>query len=220
MRTRTATAALVTAGLLALIGCGSGVDTAGTADTAVDKPTAVQDADDTSASAGDKAEPGGTDAETAGLPNMVGKGLQSAQDQAQEAGFYGLTSHDALGRGRMQAFDRNWKVCGQVPRAGEHPTDTEVDFAAVKLEEDCPAKDAGEPEQAGATMPDFEGKSVKAARQALDSGTGITVHDASGQDRFVLMESNWQVCSQEPAAGSTLDGRPVTLDAVKFEESC
>ncbi|GKQ37661.1 hypothetical protein [Streptomyces sp. A012304] len=157
---------------------------------------------------------------TASLPDLRGKGLQSAQDQAQAAGFYHLTSHDALGRGRMQAFDRNWKVCSQTPSAGAHATDTEVDFGAVKLEEDCPAKDAGAVQEAGATMPDFGGKSVKVARQALDSSTSITVEDASGDDRMVLVESNWKVCTQTPAAGAKLDGQPVTFTAVKFDESC
>lgn len=160
-------------------------------------------------------------AETASLPDMTGKGLQSAQDQAQEAGFYSLTSHDALGRGRNQILDRQWKVCSQTPKPGEHSTDTKVDFATVKLEEDCPAKDGGaETEAADGTMPNFEGKSVKAARQALDTSTSITVKDASGQDRLVLVESNWKVCSQDPAAGAKLDGQPVELTAVKFEESC
>ncbi|MFJ7066499.1 PASTA domain-containing protein [Streptomyces sp. NPDC101115] len=161
------------------------------------------------------------DAEPAALPDMTGKGLQSAQDQAQAAGFYNLRSHDALGRGRMQALDRNWKVCGQTPAAGEHPTDVKVDFATVKLEEDCPGSDQGgsDPEIA-TTMPDFSGKSVKVARQTLDASTSLTVTDASPQGRMVLMESNWQVCTQEPAAGTRLDGQPVTLTAVKFGESC
>jgi beta-lactam-binding protein with PASTA domain len=75
-------------------------------------------------------------------------------------------------------------------------------------------------QEAGATMPNFKGKSVKVARQALDSSTSLTVNDASGQDRFIIIESNWQVCSQDPAAGAKLDGQPVTLTAVKFGESC
>lgn len=159
-------------------------------------------------------------ASTANLPNMVGKGLQSAQDQAQAAGFFSLTSHDALGRARMQAFDRNWKVCSQTPKPGNTSTDTTVDFGAVKLNESCPSTDQSEPQDAKGTMPDFQGKSVKAARQSLDSSTSITVNDTSGQDRMIMMESNWQVCSQTPAAGSKLNGQPVTLDAVKFGEAC
>ncbi|MFF4827481.1 hypothetical protein ACWDAO_02180 [Streptomyces sp. NPDC001212] len=143
-------------------------------DTFSSKPSSVQSANDQPPAAGNA--PATDDKKTATLPDMIGKGLQSAQDQAQAAGFYSLTSHDALGRGGMQAFDRNWKVCSQTSMQGEHPTDTKVDFATVKLEETCPATDEGAaPQAAGSTMPDFTSKSVKVARQALDSSTSITV---------------------------------------------
>ncbi|MEV0978833.1 PASTA domain-containing protein [Streptomyces sp. NPDC049915] len=160
-------------------------------------------------------------AERKKVPSFVGMGLQSAQDTAQAQGFYALTSHDALGRDRMQVLDRNWKVCSQNVAAGTTvPTDTTLDFGAVKLEETCPAKEETAPSTAAGKMPDFTGKSVKAARAALDSGTSITVKDASPQERWVLVESNWQVCTQSPAAGSALNGRPVAFTAVKFGESC
>ena len=160
-------------------------------------------------------------AATATVPNFVGMGLQSAQDTAQAAGFYNLDSHDALGRDRNQILDRDWKVCSQNLKAGsKESTDTKLDFGAVKLKETCPAKDQAAPTAAGGTMPNFKGDSVKAARAALDSSTSITVKDASGQGRFILVESNWQVCSQTPAAGAKLAGQPVTLNAVKFDESC
>ncbi|MFF7130386.1 hypothetical protein [Streptomyces sp. NPDC008240] len=155
------------------------------------------------------------------VPNFVGMGLQSAQDTAQKHGFYTLTSHDALGRARMQAFDRDWKVCSQNIKAGASAaTSTELDFGAVKLAETCPAKDQAPPSAAGGKMPNFHGKSVKAARGALDSSTSITVNDATGASRWVLVESNWQVCTQKPAAGTKLNGQPVTLDAVKYGERC
>lgn len=155
------------------------------------------------------------------VPNFVGMGLQSAQDKAQEVGFYGLTSHDALGRDRMQAFDRNWKVCSQNVKAGaSKSTETTLDFGAVKLAEVCPAKDEKPLAAEGGKMPDFAGKSVKAARAALDSGTSITVRDALPDDRWVLVESNWKVCTQAPSAGASLSGQPVAFTAVKFEEAC
>lgn len=155
------------------------------------------------------------------VPNFVGMGLQSAQDTAQKHGFYSLDSHDALGRARMQILDRDWKVCSQNIKAGTNATtDTKLDFGAVKLTETCPTKDQAAPSAAGSTMPAFRGKSVKAARAALDSSTSITVTDASGDDRFILVESNWQVCSQSPAAGAKLNGQPVKFTAVKFGESC
>ncbi|PZG96400.1 hypothetical protein C1I97_26275 [Streptomyces sp. NTH33] len=69
-------------------------------------------------------------------------------------------------------------------------------------------------------MPDFTGKSVRVARAALDSSTSLTVKDATSQGRWVLVESNWQVCGQIPRAGTELKGRPVTLTAVRFGESC
>ncbi|MFJ3104039.1 hypothetical protein [Streptomyces sp. NPDC086835] len=206
-----AAAALLLAGLTA---CGPATDTGADArPTASATPAAKAPA---TSAATPTQEPS-----AAALPDMVGKGLQSAQDEAQAAGFYHLASHDALGRGRNQILDRGWKVCSQAPAAGTHSTDTKVDFGTVKLEEECPAGgDRGEPEKAGATMPDFVGKAVKVARQALDSSTSITVQDVSGQDRMVLVESNWQVCSTDPAAGAKLDGQPVTIEAVKFGENC
>ncbi|MFC8373158.1 hypothetical protein ACFUIT_35265 [Streptomyces sp. NPDC057239] len=204
--------------LAALTACGPTADV-GTDDAASTTPSAPEAS---VADTGEAAKESSADAKsTAALPDMAGKGLQSAQDEAQAAGFYHLTSHDALGRGRNQILDRNWKVCAQTPAPGTHPTDTEVDFSTVKLEESCPASgDQAEPEEAGGTMPDFAGKSVKVARQALDGSTSITVDDVSGQDRMVLVESNWQVCSTDPAAGAELDGQPVTIGAVKFGESC
>jgi beta-lactam-binding protein with PASTA domain len=160
-------------------------------------------------------------AATKTVPNLIGKGLQTAQDTAQAAGFYTLKSHDSLGRDRHQILDRDWKVCSQNVKAGKTvPVDTMLDFGAVKLNESCPATDQAAPAAAGATMPDFGGKSVKAARAALDSSTSITVTDASGDSRFILVESNWQVCTQDPAPGKALSGQPVEFTAVKFGETC
>ncbi|MGW2208264.1 hypothetical protein [Streptomyces sp. NPDC001781] len=221
MNSRITAAALAVTALCALTAC-EGTDTSSTSS----KPSTIASSKSQTDTAPRTTGTTGSDnnsgkAKTAVLPDMTGKGLQSAQDQAQAAGFYALSSHDASGRGRMQVFDRNWKVCSQAPMAGERSTDTTIDFATVKLEETCPAADEGaQPKAAGSTMPDFTGKSVNAAREALDSSASITVNDASGQDRFILMESNWQVCSQEPASGVKLDGQPITFTAVKFGEAC
>lgn len=168
---------------------------------------------------------GSTTATTGGkagtVPEFVGMGLQSAQNAAQKQGFYSLTSHDSLGRERHQILDRDWKVCSQNVKAGTTTsTDTRLDFGAVKLDETCPAKDQSAPAQAAGKMPDFKGKSVNTARDALDSSTSITVKDASGKGRYVLVESNWQVCSQKPPAGTKLSGQPVEFSVVKFGESC
>lgn len=161
------------------------------------------------------------DRTTAGLPDLVGKGLQSAQDAAQAAGFDHLRSHDALGRRRHQILDRDWKVCTQTPGAGSRPTDVTVDLGAVKLDESCPAHDEGTATpKAGSTMPDFIGKALSTATDALDPSTSIDVKDASGRHRMVLIQSNWQVCTQDPRPGTAITGQPVTFTVVKFGERC
>ncbi|WP_081952270.1 PASTA domain-containing protein [Kitasatospora phosalacinea] len=157
---------------------------------------------------------------TADLPDFVGMGLQSAQDRAQAAGFYLLTSHDALGRSRTQIDDRNWKVCAQNPAAGPQETGTKIDMGAVKLDEACPAADQGSATpKAGPTMPDFKGRAAASVRDALSRSTSLSTKDLL-RGRAVIVESNWQVCTQDPAPGTALDGRPVALGVVKFEEKC
>ncbi|MER6960777.1 PASTA domain-containing protein [Streptomyces sp. NPDC000618] len=206
----------IVAGVVVLGGIGSACDDDGATSGGSGIPGAETGAGTTTSSGDAKVT-----ADTRTVPGFVGMGLQSAQDTAQAAGFRSLTSHDSLGRERNQILDRGWKVCSQTPAAGKTvPTDTELDFGAVKLDETCPAEDESAPAEAGATMPDFTGKSVKAARRALDSGTSVTVTDASGDDRFVLVESNWQVCTQQPAAGAKSSGQPVEFTAVKFGENC
>ncbi|MEU6654940.1 PASTA domain-containing protein [Streptomyces sp. NPDC046900] len=216
MQTRIISAALACAAAGVLVACDPATSTSSSHGTTppAPAPTAASPSTPTQDS---KPTAGKREA----VPDFVGMGLQSAQDTAQSQGFYSLASHDALGRGRMQAFDRNWKVCSQNTAAGTMvPTGTTLDFGAVKLEETCPAADEAVPSAAGGKMPNFKGKSLKAARAALDSSTSISVKDASAQDRWVLVESNWQVCSQTPDAGTELNGQPVTFTAVKFGESC
>lgn len=56
---------------------------------------------------------------TAGvMPDVVCMELQAAQDKLQEAGFYLLSSKDALGD-RHQILDRDWVVIGQSVEAGK-----------------------------------------------------------------------------------------------------
>ncbi|WP_322760104.1 hypothetical protein [Frankia sp. Cr2] len=175
--------------------------------------------------AGSTPRPGSvTSADATGtLPNLVGKGLQFAQDTAQAASFTTLTSHDALGRGRHQILDRDWQVCDQSPAAGTHPVSTKVDFGVVKLEESCPA--AGSVPTTipsiGTTMPNLTGRSLNAVRPAFGSNASITLHDATGGHRPVVVESNWKICSTSPAAGKPYSlGTPVTFNVVKVEETC
>jgi hypothetical protein len=176
----------------------------------------------TTAPAAAPASSGAGSAAIGSLPNLVGRGLQNAQDTAQAAGFDVLKSHDALGRGRHQISDREWKVCFQNPAPGPVPTTSPLDFGAVKLAESCPATDqaGAEPGPAGASMPNLIGKSVAVAEQSLGNDASISFKDATGADRTVLVRSNWLICAQDPAPGKPYNGVPVTLTVTKFTESC
>jgi hypothetical protein len=80
-------------------------------------------------------------AKSAEMPDLVGAGLQEAQNRMQELFGNPLLvtfSHDASGAGRQQVLDRNWKVCDQNVAPGTRITeDTRIDFGAVKVEERC-----------------------------------------------------------------------------------
>jgi beta-lactam-binding protein with PASTA domain len=76
------------------------------------------------------------------MPNLVGKNLQEAQDQIQDLvndPVYLTTSHDASGQDRQQVRDKDWKVCTQnVKEGAEIGMKSQIDFGAVKNEEQCP----------------------------------------------------------------------------------
>jgi hypothetical protein len=176
----------------------------------------------TTAAGGASGGSGSAGGSTGSLPNLVARGLQNAQDVAQQAGFTRLTSHDALGRGRHQVLDRDWKVCFQSPAPGAHAESVTVDLGTVRTSEKCPGADHGVSALHPATdvMPNLRGKSLSVAAQLLGRDSTVTWRDASGKDRLIVVGSDWQVCRQKPAAGAAYNGVPVTLSAVKFGERC
>ncbi|WP_405676896.1 hypothetical protein OG292_19840 [Streptomyces sp. NBC_01511] len=133
MHTRSVTAALAAALLLTLTACSTDTDTTKRGETSEAAPAA--DPKPAADAAKDDAD---VEGDTLTLPDLTGRTLQAAQDAAQEAGFFALTSSDLTGAERMQVLDRNWQVCTQSPKAGSHPADTTVDFGAVKTTESCP----------------------------------------------------------------------------------
>lgn len=75
---------------------------------------------------------------SARVPILIGMDLQQAQDELQSAGFYNLSSEDALpGEDRFQIDDSNWFVVGQTPDpCTTVDTDTEVTLRVLKDDED------------------------------------------------------------------------------------
>jgi hypothetical protein len=81
---------------------------------------------------------------------------------------------------------------------------------------------AADTESDTATLPDLVGQDLQAAQdEAQDAGFYVLDdQDASGQHRLQVFDRNWTVCSQDPEAGTHPTDTPVTLYAVKDNESC
>ncbi len=76
------------------------------------------------------------------MPDLVGFILQDAQDSIQTLTGNAIiftASVDATGAGRSQVLDANWKVCSQnVPPESTIDVGSQIEFAAVQLDETCP----------------------------------------------------------------------------------
>jgi hypothetical protein len=75
----------------------------------------------------------------------------------------------------------------------------------------------------GSKMPNVVGKILQAAQDQLQAlgSYNLTQKDATAQNRIQVLDRNWKVCKQTPAAGSALNSKTaVTLWSVKLSESC
>lgn len=72
-------------------------------------------------------------------------------------------------------------------------------------------------------MPDLTGTNLQESQDRLQAmGSWLMdQEDASGRGRTQVIDSNWKVCSQDPAPGATTDpASTVTLRVVKLDEQC
>ncbi|PBC81172.1 MULTISPECIES: DUF3761 domain-containing protein [unclassified Streptomyces] len=83
--------------------------------------------------------------------------------------------------------------------------------------------DASDGEGDTLTVPDYTGRNLQEAQDAAQR-RGISVlksRDLSTRKRLQVWDRNWQVCDQEPAAGSVMhDTETLTFAVVKADESC
>ncbi|MET8018388.1 DUF3761 domain-containing protein [Streptomyces decoyicus] len=83
--------------------------------------------------------------------------------------------------------------------------------------------DASDSGSGTVTVPDCTGRNLQEAQDAAQ-GKGIYLlksRDLSSRHRMQVWDRHWQVCDQEPAAGSVMaDADTLTFDVVKTGESC
>lgn len=72
-------------------------------------------------------------------------------------------------------------------------------------------------------VPKFTGMGLQAAQDAAEAAgfRHLTSHDSAGRDRKQILDRNWQVCTQKPAAGTRVaTDDKLDFGTVKLEESC
>ena len=181
---------------------------------------------------------GGTATEI--MPSVKGDRLDSAQATLDAAGIK-KDSIDIKGGGTFGVIDEsNWQVCNQTPEPGKAIDSTVI----LYVNRSCPLLQTSTPtpvpspppvEQPSATaetddvatetfiMPKLVGKNLQVAQDQLQARGSYVLdqEDASGLNRFQVLDSNWKVCRQKPQAGKKVGiDQLVTLGSVKLEESC
>ena len=69
-------------------------------------------------------------------------------------------------------------------------------------------------------MPDVAGRPLEVAKSTLQA-VGISGHSRDVlRDRVQIVDSNWTVCTQDPAPGPAVKGAVVELGVVKDDEAC
>ncbi|WP_171110613.1 MULTISPECIES: PASTA domain-containing protein [unclassified Streptomyces] len=99
---------------------------------------------------------------------------------------------------------------------------TETDTPATETDTAAPATDASadETEPETSEVPDVVGMNHGEAQSLLRSkGFMVNEEDASPEGRWILDNSNWKVCRQDPAPGAT-DALRVAIYSVKLDETC
>ncbi|GAA3911628.1 hypothetical protein GCM10023084_74610 [Streptomyces lacrimifluminis] len=102
---------------------------------------------------------------------------------------------------------------------------TQQDTGTPETPTRAPTETPGSATDAGsetATLPDLVGQNLQAAQDEAQAA-GFRVlddQDASGENRLQVFDRNWTVCSQDPEPGTHPTDTPVTLYAVKEDETC
>ena len=104
--------------------------------------------------------------------------------------------------------------------AAEAEPEAEAESESEPAEEASPTE---EPPAEKFTMPDLVGDNLQTAQDELQSLGSYVLRqdDATGMERFQVLDSNWKVCSQKPAPKKKVSvDKLVVLKAVKLDEDC
>jgi hypothetical protein len=164
------------------------------------------------------AAPSRTSPETLTAPDVVGERLADAEETLEAAGFAKVDANDASSDRRV-LNPQNWVVTAQSPAAGAHaPMDSTAMVKVIKPSDQAGA-DGGA--IARGVLPDVVCLDLQVAEDRLQRAGFTNVHstDGSGQARIQIIDRNWVVTAQSPAAGHRRPaGTRVVLTSVKDGE--
>ena len=133
----------------------------------------------------------------------------------------------ALGGAEIAAAPRVTveRTCQAEDSEGEEGREREDSGSDAAAEDPSPAKKDERRRSAQETfeMPLLVGRNLQVAQNLLQARGSylLTQTDGSGQDRFQMVDYNWKVCAQDPAAGAVVDiATLVELVTVKSSETC
>ncbi len=69
-------------------------------------------------------------------------------------------------------------------------------------------------------MPDLKNRTAYMASEILGDNASVRFIDREDGDEVDGNLGDYRVCSQEPKAGETFDGVPVSMLVVEYEERC
>ena len=133
-----------------------------------------------------------------------------------------------------EAPDETRPAASAPPDDSSEPESAPVDEESDKPQRKRNAGDAGNG-QVGSdlpaigdtfVLPNEVGKTLQAAQDDVQAVSGNPFYftfseDATGANRFQILDSGWVVCSQDPAAGSRADDDTIiTFYVVKDSETC
>jgi beta-lactam-binding protein with PASTA domain len=183
----------------------------------------------------------GSEERAVAMPQVVGKRLDVAKSDLKAAGLE-EKKIEIVGGGALGVIsESSWTVCDQDPE----PATKGAEQARLIVDRACGAEDtaqgisptASSPSAASptvtstatgevgeaATVPNVVGMDLQAAQDLMQAQGfySLISHDATGQDRYQILDRSWKVCDQQPAAGTqTSKGTTTDMGAVRDEEAC
>lgn len=152
-------------------------------------------------------------------PDVMGDRLADAQDAFGAAGFTNVEAVDVSGEGRVVVDPQNWVVRGQTPAGGVAASLAST--VTLKVTKPSDAAGTGRRQVARGVVPKVVCMNLQAAQDRLQEAgfTNLRSKDGSAQGRMQIVDRNWVVTAQSPAAGHRSPAStPVVLTSVKHGE--